>query len=85
MPDGTVVETGGITEDNPGYDLTGLVVGNEGTFGIVTKVGRQPHARPRGRPDVPGASSTRSTRRRRPSAGSSPPGSCRPRSRCSTT
>jgi glycolate oxidase len=36
-PDGTVVETGGITEDNPGYDLTGLVVGNEGTFGIVTK------------------------------------------------
>jgi glycolate oxidase len=37
MPDGTVVETGGITEDNPGYDLTGLVVGNEGTFGIVTR------------------------------------------------
>jgi glycolate oxidase len=38
MPDGSVVETGGITEDNPGYDLTGLVVGNEGTFGIVTQV-----------------------------------------------
>jgi glycolate oxidase len=37
MPDGTLVETGGATEDNPGYDLTGLVVGNEGTFGIVTK------------------------------------------------
>ncbi len=37
MPDGTVVETGGVTEDNPGLDLTGLVVGNEGTFGIVTK------------------------------------------------
>ena len=37
MPDGTVVETGGVTEDNPGYDLTGLVVGNEGTFGIVTR------------------------------------------------
>ena len=37
MPDGTLVETGGITEDNPGYDLTGLVVGNEGTFGIVIK------------------------------------------------
>jgi glycolate oxidase len=37
MPDGTLVETGGLTEDNPGYDLTGLVVGNEGTFGIVTK------------------------------------------------
>ncbi len=37
MPDGTLVETGGVTEDDPGYDLTGLVVGNEGTFGIVTK------------------------------------------------
>jgi glycolate oxidase len=38
MPDGSLVETGGVTEDNPGYDLTGLIVGNEGTFGIVTKV-----------------------------------------------
>ena len=38
MPDGLLVETGGVTEDNPGYDLTGLIVGNEGTFGIVTKV-----------------------------------------------
>ena len=54
MPDGSVVETGGITEDNPGYDLTGLIVGNEGTFGIVTQVGRQPDARPRGGPDPAG-------------------------------
>jgi glycolate oxidase len=37
MPDGTVVETGGVTDDNPGYDLTGLIVGHEGTFGIVTR------------------------------------------------
>jgi glycolate oxidase len=37
MPDGALVESGGVTEDNPGYDLTGLVVGNEGTFGIVTR------------------------------------------------
>ncbi len=37
MPDGTVVETGGATEDNPGFDLTGLIVGHEGTFGIVTR------------------------------------------------
>ena len=38
LPDGSVVATGGITEDNPGYDLTGLIVGNEGTFGVTTKV-----------------------------------------------
>jgi glycolate dehydrogenase FAD-linked subunit len=38
LPDGEVVTTGGITEDNPGYDLTGLIVGNEGTFGVTTKV-----------------------------------------------
>jgi glycolate oxidase len=38
MPDGSLVETGGVTEDNPGYDLTGLIVGNEGTFGIMTEV-----------------------------------------------
>jgi glycolate oxidase len=38
LPDGSVVETGGVTEDNPGYDLTGLIVGHEGTFGIVTRI-----------------------------------------------
>ncbi len=38
LPDGTVVETGGPEEDHPGYDLTGLIVGHEGTFGVVTKV-----------------------------------------------
>ena len=38
LPDGRVVHTGGPTEDNPGYDLTGVMVGSEGTFGIVTKV-----------------------------------------------
>jgi glycolate oxidase len=37
LPDGTVVVTGGPAEDNPGYDLTGVIVGSEGTFGIVTK------------------------------------------------
>src|SRR5688500_4514090 len=38
LPDGSVVALGGATEDNPGYDLTGLVVGGEGTFGVVTQV-----------------------------------------------
>lgn len=37
LPDGEVVWLGGATEDAPGYDLLGLVVGSEGTFGIVTK------------------------------------------------
>src|SRR5881397_795893 len=38
MPDGSIVRTGGETEDNPGYDLAGLFVGSEGTFGIATKI-----------------------------------------------
>ena len=38
LPDGSVVRTGGPMEDAPGYDLTGLIVGNEGTFGVVTEV-----------------------------------------------
>lgn len=38
LPDGRVVQTGGPAEDNPGYDLTGVLVGSEGTFGIATKV-----------------------------------------------
>jgi glycolate oxidase len=38
LPDGRVVRTGGAAENNPGYDLTGVIVGSEGTFGIATKV-----------------------------------------------
>src|SRR5205807_2888104 len=35
---GRVVQTGGPVEDGPGYGLTGVIVGSEGTFGVVTKV-----------------------------------------------
>src|SRR5438093_7309204 len=38
LPDATVVTCGGPAEDSPGYDLTGVVVGSEGTFGIATKI-----------------------------------------------
>jgi glycolate oxidase len=38
LPDGSVVQLGGPTEDVPGYDLAGLFVGSEGTLGVCTKV-----------------------------------------------
>src|SRR5436190_7618387 len=38
LPDGRVVTCGGPCEDSPGYDLTGTIVGSEGTFGVVSKV-----------------------------------------------
>src|SRR5438477_5358799 len=37
-PDGEIVHTGGKALDAPGYDLTGLFCGSEGTMGITTKV-----------------------------------------------
>ncbi|MBI4515196.1 MAG: FAD-binding protein [Deltaproteobacteria bacterium] len=37
LPNGEVVQLGGPMEDVPGYDLVGLTVGSEGTFGVVTQ------------------------------------------------
>ncbi|MDX2168428.1 MAG: FAD-linked oxidase C-terminal domain-containing protein [Deltaproteobacteria bacterium] len=37
LPDGEVVQLGGAVEDVPGYDLRGLVIGAEGTMGLVTR------------------------------------------------
>ena len=38
LPSGEIIHTGGKVLDTPGYDLTGLFVGSEGTLGIVTQV-----------------------------------------------
>lgn len=48
LPDGTVIETGSAAPDAPGYDLTGLLTGSEGTMALITKIGvrllREPEA-----------------------------------------
>ena len=42
LEDGSVVSLGGVTEappfETPGYDLRGVFVGSEGTFGVATKI-----------------------------------------------
>ena len=38
LADGEVINVGGSVEDNPGYDLRGLLIGSEGTLGIATSL-----------------------------------------------
>lgn len=38
LPSGEIAELGGMCEDSPGYDVVGLMVGSEGTLGIITKI-----------------------------------------------
>jgi glycolate oxidase len=38
LPDASVYRIGGRTIETPGYDLTGLFVGSEGTFALVTEI-----------------------------------------------
>jgi glycolate oxidase len=48
LVDGTVLEFGSLAADAPGFDITGLLTGSEGTLALITKIGvrlmRKPEA-----------------------------------------
>ena len=68
LPDGSIVETGGKEADLPGYDLTGLLTGSEGTMALVTQGHRAADAQAgSGSKTISG--DLRLERRRRPHSG----------------
>ena len=46
MPDGSVLALGALRKDNTGYDLRHLMIGSEGTLGIITAAALKLSARP---------------------------------------
>ena len=94
LADGSIIERPTLLKDNAGYDLSALLVGSEGTLGIITAVRWRlvaPAHQPRGRADRaavarPGGA-TCSPTCARGCPRWTPPSSCRTRdcSSCSTT
>jgi len=53
MPDGTIIQTGGkVMKSASGYDLTALMVGSEGTLGVITGTRLKIHPLPKARAAV---------------------------------